>query len=422
MNMYNCRIPGILLLITFSVTSRVKAQPEVLSLENDLSRKHYSFGLSADGYGSSNALNNDFVNACINKSFINPAAKNDAFVKLSDLNRFGGDFDGSIFFGHFGDSLFGKPNSGYFFAFKDRNHLDVSFSRDLFGLAFYGNKKYAGQKADIGNASVNILQYQQIQFGWMRKINKVTLGIGISAIKGQNNISISIPQASLYTEESGEYIDLALQGSIHQTDSLHKNLAAMNGWGTSSDIFFSYTPDSGKTLKIEISDLGYIWWNKHSSFASIDTSYHFEGMEVTDIFNPADSGNTSQSMDSIVRKYLPVEKSGGYQTMLPALFHISFEKNIIEETLNLSAGFRYRLSASYTPFIYVTAKYLFSPKFSLSLTGASGGYGNFTAGLSLSAILGKNFCLSAGSNFLTGILAPRSFGGEGAFLSMKKSF
>lgn len=421
----------------FSFLFSANAQFREMPFQRNYPTKYSSVSTIADLSFNANTITNSFFNTFyLTKRFLDESLKDNQSSKLTNNNRIGADIDGGMYYEHRNDTS-KKILSDFFVAVRDREHVDARFHRDLFDLFFYGNKMFAGKTADLSDFSLNVLKYQQLQYGWVKRDDvpqstisfgegsevkqskHYTLGAAISLLKGQQHLSISTNKATLFTEQNGEYIDLSVQAQYAQTDTTHKNLDAWNGIGTSVDLFFSYSKDSSQTICFEASDLGAIWWNKNTTTASIDTSFHFEGVEVSNIFSFNNSVIT-HSPDSI-QAYITNKKNAVYRTVLPSLFHLFFEKKIISQKLSIQTGLQYRLAANYAPYIYLTTHYYFTSRFMASVHLAQGGYGNLHLGLAVAKDFGKGYMVSIGSDYFNGLtgLSPT---GQEVYLAFKKLF
>ena len=63
--------------------------------------------------------------------------------RLGGFNTFGLDFDYGFYYKHKIDTLFGKAsNLSIFGSLSDHQHVDASFSSNLFNAVFSGNKQF----------------------------------------------------------------------------------------------------------------------------------------------------------------------------------------------------------------------------------------------------------------------------------------
>jgi len=373
----------------------------------------------------SNAITNQFFGKFYKGGFIDADLKDKVSEKMINQNRFGADISAGVEYLYLPDTLFGKRRLGFFAAARDREHFDTQFSKDLFHLGFYGNKDFAGKTADMNNFNLNLLRYQQVQVGFLwagLDTAKAKLGIGVSVLKGEQLLSIMAKKAELYTSSDGQYIDLTTSATMHRSDTSSKGFSAMNGTGASIDVFLEapYIIKKRKgVITIRVTDMGAIFWNNNSLTYSTDSTYHYTGYKVENLFDLQDSTFKSNSTSDIANNNLNIRHKG-YSTTIPATINIS--TNTFYGKFNFIKGFRYMFNANYKGLFYVKGNYFITPKVMLGITVGYGGYSNFNYGIEVAAMLGKSFSLHAGSNNVEGFLVPKNTTAQGAFMVIKKHF
>jgi hypothetical protein len=314
----------------------------------------------------------------------------------------------------------------YFTSITSRYFNEANFSRDAFELLFRGNSGYEGKTAYIHDFRHRIFGYHK--FTWGKLIlakgdsSRLSFGYSGSLILGQRYNDINL-DGSLYTAPRGEYIDVDLAGNLHATDSARTSFTSINGYGASFDFYFHYPLSKNTALHLQVSDLGFINWNDKTSTIFVDTLYHFEGVEVDDLFNFTDSVFSSTSLTDSAQSnaFLSHHVKEKYSTVLPVrvLLQLSHAYN---EKISFSLSDEIMTGDFFRNYIVFGMGWKPSGKTILSLQASYGGYGNFDAGAAASFLLGKEFALTAGSHSLTGLLFPAYFTSQGAFVSLKKYF
>lgn len=381
--------------------------------------------VSGDYFFNSNALTTEFVNTFYTGGFITPEIKGRVDKNLKYSNRFGADANYGFSFHCKPESFFGKKNISWSASAKDRLHVDGVFSRDLFRVSFYGNKMFAGQIADLGNSRVNILRFQQLQFGLTFEGDSThgDYGFSFSLLKGEKNISVDIDRANLTTSADGTKIDFDLAMNIHQTDTGNTGGSAFNGMGASFDLFYEIpyvTWYNDGIFRLDIFDLGFIRWNNRSMYLYKDSLYSYTGVEINNIYDLQNQTIPSSSADSIVNKNASFSRMP-YTTFLPSVFSVSattfYGKKFIFEK-----GMSYRFNANCRPYYYGTFSWFFVPQAMISAIVAYGGYGNFNAGAEFEAKILKRYILHIDSYYLLGYLLPQKFCGQGFTVSFSGRF
>jgi hypothetical protein len=413
-----------LLLILFHFQS--KAQIASIFADEFPDSARTRIGVNVDYAIGSNNLTNEFIGKFYKGGYIDEELKGQVLSRTKNKNRLGADVNTGIYAAFKLDSLFHRKNISIFFAIKDRQHFDASFSNDLYKVGFYGNSAYAGKTAFFNGFNMTLLRYQQVQLGvFSSKLDSAARwGIGISFLKGEQYASINAKTAELYTSEDGSYIDFNTSMEVAKSDTSKSGLGAFNGYGASVDIYFEApfkTKFGNSKLRVSVSDIGLISFNKNTLYLKQDSLFHYTGFNVASIYDLQDStlsDNTSQ--DSIINSIAPFKKQAVSVT-LPAILNLSFETKF-GKNLELIEGIRYVFNANYNLMAYMKANFYFNPRFMVSATLSYGGYSTFNYGIGVFANLGKGFIIYAGSNNIEGYIVPKKTTAQGAYISIVKNF
>ena len=361
-----------------------------------------SFLITSDFFVASNSITYELAKTYFLKGFITNVMKDRVSKHLEDRNRLGGEFTTEMYFRHKSDSMFGSKNWSWFTGIKNIDHVNAVYSRDLFELYFRGNKNYAGKKADFSGFNYLLLKYQQVQFGLSKLFmnDSVTCEFGgaIGFNAGQQLQRIQSEKSDLFTEETGEYLDVNANVELHTSDSLHKDFGSFNGFGMSTDLFFRETFNKKLFFFIRISNLGFILWNSRSAEIKADTSFRFEGIEVNDLFSFADSVKSTIAVDSsFVQPFLTNRKYHTYTLFLPAKIELSYKQLVGHEHMRAGLGMIYFLHADYLPQLHMDFDYSWNKNmFTINLT--FGGYAPFGAGIFYEHHFNHGYMLKCGSN------------------------
>jgi hypothetical protein len=354
------------------------------------------------------------------------------FACLRPNNTLGCDLQGGISYVVFPDTFMGNTNMGLFIKYNKYYHVDMSFTRDLCKLFFDGNQQFAGETADLSNSSLNVINYEQIQFGILEKFGegklKHTFGIGISLNNGYNNTIVNIKNGSLYTDPNAQYINFSANYNVFRSDTTGSN-TAFKGIGTSINIYYSFETTNKNAFEFELTNLGFIGWGHHGQQLSKDTSIHFNGINVTDILNIQGNVFHNANADSILHAYTYAKKSSPYTTLTPACLKISYLYHLSEKVRMQFLIQKYFFS-NYDPLFMVKFMYQPTKRNIISLNFNYGGYQgadvlgnrNINTGIEYAHDFGKGLVMLAGTNYLNGYLWPYSQTGQGIYFTIKKYF
>lgn len=387
----------------------------------------HSVALNSEYFFSSNAITNHFASAYLLGKFIDDNMKDDVSNKLSSLNRFGAGFKTELQYTSSNDTVFSIPKSFFSVTLGENFHINSRFGKDVFELYFRGNKDYAGKTADLGKFVYNQLVWQNANFtfghDFRRDLNHFGYSAGISLIKGQKLYHISSSHASLFTEEYGSYLDLNAEITIRQSDSAKSKFISWNGTGTSANGSFYWQDKNQNTLSITANNIGFIQWNKNSSFVKADTSFRFDGVDVSNLFDLSDSVTQNVSLDSsLVEPYLSSRVKKSFLSPLPALVNVSYQYILSPGKSDLVADVRYLFYAESTLEESITFNYTLKSTHRFSVKARYGGYSGFQVGLGYKSWLFNRILLTIQSDYISSLLNTKNGTGQGAFVSLSTYF
>jgi len=334
-------------------------------IKNDSAKA--SISLSGSYYSQSTVLTNAFVNKFILfPGFIDEGLKGVVSSHLKRDNQFGFAID-------YGFSYFQKFNHrdfGFFITAKDKQYLNTKFSGDFYNLLMYGNKRFAGTTAAFDGLSLNALKYQKLGTGliWTVVDTVGKLGFGFSYLNGESNSSLNAEKARLFTSEDGQYLNFETAMTWNMNDTMNRSRFANNGFGFSADLFFEapfkLKRRSGKMV-VSVEDIGFIKWNSSSRSYSVDSTFYFDGIDVSNIFQLRDSVFSSISADSAISKFSNKGKKN-ITTLVPASFNFYTITNY-GKRFQLVKGIHHIFNANYKLKIYANGNIIFSINFLLVL-------------------------------------------------------
>jgi hypothetical protein len=413
-------LAAIMLLLACRASAQIEAMfPDTI----DNSFNHLT-GVYGGFEMSSNALDLDFAKNFYRGGFIDKTTKDRISDRLTNENRIGSDLNFAAYYAWKPDTFFhNKSDVSLFMQVKNNEHFDSQFSRDLFSLAFYGNRQFAGDTAMLGNFSLQLLRFQEFQFGvlWSGLDSTARLGIGVSVIKAEQYFSVRAENAELFTSEDGAYIDFNTSLEAFSSDTSNTGFSKFNGFGVAAD-FFIETPYQGKRkgkILISVSDVGLIAWNESSQRYNADTLYRFEGVQVNNIFDVRDSSLNNISSDSLFSELTDLKRQS-FTISIPATLHIRQASYF--GRFELVKGFKYVFNASYKGYFYLEGNYHFMNKLSLGAVAGFGGYGKLGYGINASKTFRSGTQVLIGSNHLEGLITPKHAAGVGVFASLRQKF
>ncbi len=375
--------------------------------------------IAGSAYTRSGVVPVSFSKNILQKHFIDDNLKSIASKRLKGMNHYEYSYIASLSWYHYwGDSsFFRKCVTGV--SLSERSVTELRFTRDAFNTVFYGNAMYAGDSAFFTGTGLLNIRFRQLKFTWLKRFGSAdsswTLSLSASLLQGINANHLTTGISSLFTEQNGEYLDLDSRFLYSQSNTTDKTLLAFNGTGASADLVLSFPMGAKGNFKFIINDAGFIQWNNKSLHYLQDSSIHFEGIEINNLFSFKDTSFLNIDKDSVLSLMGVKTRERQFTTHLPMKIGMCYTASLWQNQAELRAGFRYKPAFDILPMFFVSFSML-KPKFiqpAIMLYG--GGTQVFNAGVALSKVISDKLFFSIGSEDVLGFIAPNAFSSVSAF-------
>ena len=322
---------------------------------------------------SSNSITSGFFKKLYKGEHITYNDKVESSLKLGEANRFGAEIS-SNFTWTAPFTLFQDwhPTIGFGY----RQIASFGFTNDFYDLLFYGNSRFKGKTADISNSHINYLHYQSIQFGLRKQIGNTDFQFNLGLVKGSQGLQTTISNGQLYTAENGEYLDLDLNAQLAMSDSNNTSFQNWSGTGFVANVAFSYELSNNSSVNFSLNNIGHIAWNTNNAAYQIDSSFHWEGVTVDNVFNLTDSVfQIETNSDSLINEY---ETISNFTSLIPARIFVSYQHSYKNVGLSLSVD--HMLNTSYIPHAQARTTINLHDKFGVMINLGYGGFTDFHYG------------------------------------------
>lgn len=391
---------------------------DAYTFKKDSSHKNF-VSISTLNYYLSNSVTNSMVQDALYTGFISDETKNDSYKKLQGDNKLG-----TIQVYDLNYKFQIKKTSNLTFRLRDRTINDFKFNDDFFKTVLDGNKQFEGQKVAISPLHYKKLSYQSIMLGYEKYWEETGwfVGGGLSLIKGGLSKEIRMDDATLYTAQDGD--SLIVKGDMHFHGSPlgDKNrLTIANGWGVAVDFYVSKKVNDKLTFNFEVQDLGKVWYKKIDNYYDADTTIVFEGVEISDNFEIADSvySNINSTNIESLLGLSPSPQEVNY--IIPALIHLNAQYQLNDRFL-LTGGFRYLLTAYKVPQFYLRADVKVGQRFQLAPIISYGGFSQTDFGISVMYNFHDWLYAHADIFYLEALVAPKKTASQGLGLTISAVF
>lgn len=410
---------------TFMISPQL---PDVITLAYFLPFDYFLPGrkanleLYAKGSSNSNSVPSSFSNAFVNPKFIDNDLKSKAYDRLNGMGRFGLELDFGVEANFYPDSTWLQNQQSITISAGRQLAYGAEFTEDLLRTVFSGNAAYADQTANFDNSKLFAIGYQYFKMGYRKHLAKNRMGFftNFGFARGLNHSDIQLKSGSLYTEPSGQWLDLDWNGSYFTSTRSSNRLGESPSNGYLMDLGFYKFLDKQYRWKLSASvkDLGFITWNAQSDNFKRDTSFRFTGLQFYDILNYDDT--TLVVGDSLLNRLRGAEEKASEMKLLP--FEIQAQLRYLVDPLSgrllLTAGVRYRRIPGMKVEYSLKGNYRLSrskPLY-LNLGFTVGGFGNFNTnvGLEYKHIQHR---LQLGTMNNEGFISSKSLSGNGIYFS-----
>lgn len=371
-----------------------------------------------EGIFNSTAIQSEISNAFLFRNFIDKNAIDKASGKLKEnKNLAGGGISADL--GFFWTPNEQWKNEGNFAGISYELHQQVSlqFNSNLFDLIMRGNGPYAGTLKNFDNLYAYQIQYQIIKVHYLHQNKHSLFRVSAGLAKGDFFSNIRLGKASVFTEFTGEYLDIELQGNVFRSTRSNnsiKRFAPSAGpvldlaYSRSFGIFFA---------ECSVVNLGFIKWNKQSTSYLPDTMLRYSGIRIDDIFN----WDAGQSLtDTIQTRLLGAARTGEEMAWIPARISGNLQWKSAGN-LGLSVGFNHLFVPGFR------LQKICAVQFEKNTGGTNmagiklgliqGGFGNWNTFIQLILLQNKRHALLIGTSANEGWINPKSWKGNGLLFS-----
>ena len=170
----------------------------------------------------------------------------------------------------------------------------------------------------------------------------------------------------------------------------------------------------------ELVNFGFIQWNKESAYVNADTSFKFEGEDISYLFLTSDSIHKSISFDSSFFQTHKEKKA--YLTPVPSLLSLSYQFILSPTKADIEVGVNYLFFADALPEESLLFSYNISHIQQIGLKVRYGGYTGFQTGLAYKIFFLKRWMFTIQSDYLSSLINPDVGNAQGAFISLSAYF
>jgi hypothetical protein len=288
-------------------------------------------------------------------TFLHPAADPDHFLSLlNDMNFIQADVSASII--SFG---FKAKNLYFSFGLSTKSIARIDYPNDLARIPLYGTLDSLNNPININlsGTSVQTTIYNEYSAGVSRKFGQaLTVGVrgkllfGLANINtGQMDVTIntafdewlinsradinaSLPYVNIPTDADGNILFDSITFENPTANQMFRTSLNNSNFGLAIDAGAEYRPYSWLTVSASVIDLGYIHWRNDVHNLSLDTSFLFNGIDLSSRIRGDDTTDIGQALlDSLEGAFTYTSSANPYSSYIPTKIYIGGTFNLNEK-------------------------------------------------------------------------------------------
>ncbi|MBL1279357.1 MAG: hypothetical protein COA33_003755 [Fluviicola sp.] len=403
-----------LILLAVAFASVFSANAQLLPISYDTTEISHEIIIDGGVDYYSTAIEKDITSKFIRGGVITNDIKDNSFAKHGAINRFGGIGAGSIEYRNYKTKIFKKKNWGFLVKGGYNAFFGMLYSKDLFGIAMYGNERYRGETIDISGTNMSFMAYQKLGFGLIDAKTKSNISFNFYNIS--NRTSAQLRTFELTQDLAGDNIEIVMDGSVELSSSKKFN----QGIGFGVDLDFKIPIQWGKDdntayIQFQAQNVGFAYMYEKQQVYTFDTTFTFSGLNLDQLV-----GDNALFGDSIsVLDSLGIRSTEKNRTvLLPGFIQIGKIVDALSpKKLQSFFGMRLYPTLIYSPFIYAGLD--FKPKkwLHLGINASYGGFGKLKGGI-YASVRFSDYSIGIATENVVGFVSKKA-NGESLFIKLR---
>ncbi len=369
--------------------------------ESEFSQNKSVMGFTLRQQFASNSLTSGFVLDYLNGKFITEEQKNQTIANFKNKTiKAGEQFNLSLNY----QKKLGESRNFLFFELGESFFYETQFHEDIFILLFKGNKSFENKTALLNPLVINSHLFFYLKTGLHRYGNRLEFKWNVSYIAAQRLLELETSHGGLFTATDGRFIDLDLQLRSYDFNPISNTLFKISGHGLFTDLIVNYKLSQSSEVGAGLEGLGFINWDQGVTERIVDTSYRFEGFEVSDILDSfsVDIKNPQELKSSFIKERQNISK----KTNLPYIVYLQYSQFLIPDFLQLRVQYGMRNSDISDSFLFGAANLFISRSKLFGLNAGTGGYGKLNIGAHFAMNFSNNSMIQLYFNSISNLIVP----------------
>lgn len=365
----------ILLFVFGGIIQTISAQ-QLLPIQHDTNTYSHEYFMAGIIDYSSTSIENGFSNKFIRGGNITEELKDNSFSRHKGINRVGADISGEIEYRNYAVNLCKNEEWGFTIKGGYYNYVSATYSKDLFGLTFYGNEQYLGENVQFSGSRISEMSFQKIGFGWINKKSKSNISFNLYTIS--NYAEGIVKEGNIFQSEAGDSVSFTFDGSLEYSTGSN----FVKGYGAGVDLDFRIPvilrKDQVSYFQFLAKNIGVSHLNsvkRHSA----DTVITYDGFTFDQLYNGSNVLNDNFSiLDTLGINSRVISRF----RFLPGFLQIG---KIVDQMnparVQSFFGVRMYPSIAYVPMVYAGAQFRTTSWLHIGVNVSYGGYSNFKFGI-----------------------------------------
>lgn len=356
-----------------------------------------------------NSVERDLTSKFLRGGEITDNIKDASYAKHGSVNRLGGILTGEISYAAYNVRLLKNKNWGLLFKGGYDIFGGLVYSKDFFGLAFYGNQRYLGDTLSMSGMSAKMVGFQKIGFGMISAKSKSSLTLNFYNI--DNYFDGHFRTMELIQDENGDSFQIEMDGEA----SVAKNSKFNQGFGVGFDFDFrlpiSWSAEKTAYVQFQAKNIGVGISSQPYQRYYTDTTISFSGFTFDQLIGDNSLiGDTSITVNSVMDSIGVYSENHRPVYMLPGIIQIA---KIVDEHSDSKFqpffGIRLYPTLIYSPMVFGGLDFKAWDKVRFGANLSFGGFAGLRGGLYSQAKFGK-WSLGLSTETLSGLVSKKASG------------
>lgn len=393
---------------------------QMIPIHHDTLERKGEIVLTGGFVYAGNSIQRELSSKFLRGGEITEAIKDASYERHGGVNRIGGILTGELCYSAFQLKPFKNKNWGVLFKGGYDIFGGLAYSKDFFGLAFYGNQRFLGDTLSMSGVSAKLVGFQKIGFGLISAKSKSSISLNVYNI--DNYFDGHFRTLELIQDESGDAFNIEMDGEASVGENSNFNQGVGFGFDVDFRLPISWGQNKTAYVQFQAKNVGVGFSTQSYKRYYTDTSIYFDGFTFDQLIGDNSLlGDTSLSVNSVLDSIGVYSESHRPVYVLPGIIQIAkIVDDMSDSKFQPFFGIRLYPTLIYSPMVFGGLDYKAWGKVHFGANLSFGGFAGIRGGLYAQANLG-NWSLGVSTETLSGLISQKS-SGQSLFLRLGCAF